>query len=218
MINLVYIGVFSTLCYVSYTVWFPTVCQCIVHYEVLMAKLKKSSIFTKIWASTFYFIFLVPCALFTNDRLHHFFWLFGFLVLKNAAYHTESFAVCIFTLFYVMLLFEHLLFAWIYHSSQFVKSYFTSLFGYELLFYCLGNMWKAPAKKIGTAAVMVCYEAGVDMYADTKGTEYAKSTLQDFPNQTLQEHIATKNQQTALIKNYWSIAGNFGTLMTKIFK
>lgn len=78
-------------------------------------------------------------------------------------------------------------------------------------------MWKAPAKKIAGVALAGSYEVGVTIGSEIAGSTAAKEAKADFPNMTLQEYQATQSNTADKIYNRFSLAGNFGTFMFKLF-
>ena len=139
------------------------------------------------------------------------------MFLKNAVYYTESISLFIVFLLCFSLLVEHLVFAVICHFSQAFKNFFNNIFGSDLIFYCLGNMWQAPAKKLAGVAAVGVYEAGVTVASEIAGSEVADKTLSNYPNQSLQEYNQTRNQAADKFYNRFSISGNFSTMMRKLF-
>jgi hypothetical protein len=199
-----------------YYIWYPAFLHLVFSYNLLIQK--SQNIIKVLWISLFFWFFLAPCALLTNDRLHPSLWLLIFLFIKNLAHYTESFAIELIGLLYVYLLFEHLFFAFVCYSSETVRNFFTNIFGAELLFFCLGNMWRAPATKLGVAAGAVGYDVVVSALSEKAGTLAANESLTQFPNQTLQDYTRERNQIADKYYNRYSVCGNFGTFISKIFK
>ena len=200
--------------YLVFCIWKPTLIELVSKYKLLIKNY--NSILEIYSISVFYWLFLVPCALFTNDRLHPVAWLVHCMFLKNIAFHAESFILDLFVLLNFSLVFEHLLFAFVFYWSENAKNFFTQIFGAELLFFCLGNMWKSAAKKLGSATAGLAYEIGVSVAAEQAGTKIANDSLAHFPGQSLDQYSNTRNQAADKFYNRFSIAGNFGTFMSKI--
>ena len=135
------------------------------------------------------------------------------MFFKSAAYHTESVAVCIFFIFYVSLLFEHLIFALVWYSSKSVRDFFINVFGLDLIFYCLGNPWEAPARKVRLATFAFGYEVGVNIASEKFGNVAADQSMVKFPDQTLKDYMHTWNEASDKFYKRWSMSG----LMSKIF-
>ena len=184
----------------TYIVWFPIFLQLVSEYTRLLSK-PDNTFLKKVWISYFFWFFLSPCALLIDDRFYPFFWLLSFMFFKSAVYHSESVAVCIFFIFYVSLLFEHLILALVWYSSKFVRDFLINVFGLDLILYCLGNPWEAPAKKVTIAVA----------------TLSSHDSKNEFPNQTLQEYIHTWNQASDKFYNKWFINSTLGSVMSKIF-
>ena len=165
-----------------------------------------------------FWCFLAPCALLTNDRLHPSLWLLIFLFIKNLAHLTWSFAIELIGILFISLLFEHLFFAFVCYSSKAINKFFTNIFGAELLFFCLGNMWRAPATKLGVATGAVVYDVGVSVLSEKAGTLAANESLTQFPNQSLQDYQRERNLAADKYYTRYSVCGNFGSFMSKIFK
>lgn len=217
MLNLLTLFSFFGVSYLSCTVWYPTFLHLASQYTRLMSKPNRS-FFTKVWISCFSWTFLFPCALLTNDRIHPTVWLLGFMYLKNVAYHTESLTFGVISLLYVLLLFEHLAFAFICHSFSSVNDFFNDIFGSDLIFYCLGNMWKAPAKKLGVAAGAVGYEVAITAISEQAGTAVANDIKVQFPNLTVQEYSQVRTDAANKFYTRWSVGGNFGRAVGSFFE
>jgi hypothetical protein len=72
-------------------------------------------------------------------------------------------------------------------------------------------------KKIAGVALVGGYEVGVTIGSDIAGSTVAKEAKAVFPNMTLQEYQATQSNTADKIYNRFSLAGNFGTFMFKLF-
>ena len=196
-------------------IWKPTFNHLIFNYNLLM---KKSHNNIKIlWFSIFYWFFLAPCAMLTNDRLHPLVWFLNFMFIKNVAYHAESFALDLLVLLHITLLFEHLLFVFVWYSSKTVRNFFINIFGTRLIFFCLGNMWKGPAKKLAVFAGAGGYDVTISVLSEQAATTVADQSLTQFPDQTLQDYTHTRNQVADKYYNRYSVCGNFSTFMSNFF-
>lgn len=78
-------------------------------------------------------------------------------------------------------------------------------------------MWKAPAKKIAGVALVGSYEVGITIGSEIAGSTAAKKVKAQFPNMTLQEYQATQSNTADEIYNRFSLTGNLGTFMVKLF-
>ena len=161
-----------------FCIWKPTLIELVSKYKLLIKNF--SSILEIYSISVFYWLFLVPCALFTNDRLHPVAWLVH-LFLKNIAFHAESFILDLFVLLHFSLVFEHLLFAFVFYSSENAKFFFTQS---GITFFLLREYVKISCKKLEelrSYAVMV----GVSVAAEQAGTKIANDSLAHFPNRLI---------------------------------
>ena len=196
--------------------WFSTAQTLVFEYNKLRVVWSEKSFLYKLATSIFYWSFLGPCAVFTNDRTSVAHWLFLALFLKNIAILIESIALTVVFFLFVSLLFEHLFFALCYHNVPVFNRFFNNLYGSELLHYCLGNMWKAPTKKIAGAAGLLVYEVGVSVGSDIMGNYQADNKKLAYPNMSLQEHNRVSEEVSAKYFNRFSLSGNFGHLLKKM--
>ena len=104
-----------------------------------------------------------------------------------------------------------------FESSQTIKNFFTSIFGTELIFFCLGNMWKSPMKKLAVSAGALGYDVGVTVISEKVGDAVAKERLEVYSDLTNDEYTKTRNQAADRYYSRYSIFSNSGTFMLKIF-
>jgi hypothetical protein len=128
-----------TLYFLPLLSWVSTIQRLVSEYNKLRVVWAKKPFLYKLVSSIFYWSFLGPCAVFTNDRTSVAHWLFLALFLKNIAILTESVFLTVVFFLFVSLLFEHLLFAFCYHKMPVFRRFFNNLYGSQLLLYCLGD-------------------------------------------------------------------------------
>ena len=104
--------------------WFHVLRQLRVEFQTLWFHWRDKSFFSKLLGSSFFFGFLAPCAIFTNDRNSVGSWLLIFLILKNMATLSGSVFLFIVLLLYTNLVVEHLLFALLCHKLTSFNDFF----------------------------------------------------------------------------------------------
>lgn len=202
----------SLLSFVGYYVWYPAIVHLLNSYSGLI--LTTNGFFRRCWITVFFWSFLAPCALFTNNRLHPTVWVFLLLLLKNFAYNAQSLIADLMVIFFISLLFEHLLFAFLLHSVDAIKAFFIDIFGSELLFFCLGNMWKDPAKKVTLAGGLIAWDMFASHMAEEKGTIEADKNLSRFPGSTSSEQwFAIKTEVADKWYSRYGVNGQIGTIV-----
>lgn len=62
------------------------------------------------------------------------------------------------------------------------------------------------------------YDVAVSYFTNLAGTEAAQASLQDFPNQSLEQYRETRRLEADSLYNRYSLFGNVNFVMKKIFE
>lgn len=78
-------------------------------------------------------------------------------------------------------------------------------------------MWKAPAKKAAGVVAAGVYEIGVTVGSEVAANQHAGTAKSEFPDMKLQEYQAIREARELQLYNRFSLAGNIGTIMSRLF-